>query len=146
MTELLRVEGLSAAMGPAIVVQEISLRLDEGQSLALLGRNGVGKTTLLNTIIGVTRRHGGSIWLGARISPPDRPRRARWPAIGWVPQERNIFRSLTVTENLTAVARPAAGRRSACSNCFRGWPSARPTSATSSPAASSRCSRSAGRS
>jgi branched-chain amino acid transport system ATP-binding protein len=106
MSELLRVEGLSAGYGAAIVVHDIVFKLDEGQSLALLGRNGVGKTTLLNTLIGVTRRHGGSIRLaGAEIAA--RPPEARAAAgIGWVPQERNIFRSLTVTENLTAVARP----------------------------------------
>ena len=62
-----------------------------------------------------------------------------------MPQERNIFKSLTVHENLTAVARPGRGRRSASTRCSRGWPSARPTSARSCRAASSRCSRWAAR-
>ncbi|MEO8523491.1 MAG: ATP-binding cassette domain-containing protein, partial [Caldimonas sp.] len=66
MAELLRVEGLRAGYGQAVVVQGVDLTLAEGQSLALLGRNGTGKTTLLNTLVGVTRRHGGRIVLGGR--------------------------------------------------------------------------------
>src|SRR5204862_454606 len=80
--------------------------LEAGRSLALLGRNGTGKTTLLNTLIGVTRRHGGTIALAGRDITA-LPAHARAAAgIGWVPQERNIFKSLSVDENLTAVARP----------------------------------------
>jgi len=106
MAELLRVEGLRAGYGEAVVVHGVDLVLDEGQSLALLGRNGTGKTTLLNTLIGATRRHAGRIHLnGADISAMPSHLRAA-AGIGWVPQERNIFKSLTVDENLTAVARP----------------------------------------
>ena len=106
MAELLRVEGLTAGYGQAVVVQGIDLRLEKGHSLALLGRNGTGKTTLLNTLIGATRRHAGRIWLdGQDISEWPSHRRAA-AGIGWVPQERNIFKSLTVDENLSAVARP----------------------------------------
>ena len=105
MAELLRVRGLSSGYGEAVVVQGVDLALDEGQSLALLGRNGAGKTTLINTLVGVTRRHGGSIALaGQDITALPAHRRAA-AGIGWVPQERNIFKSLTVEENLTAVAR-----------------------------------------
>ncbi len=106
MAELLAIEGLSAGYGAAIVLSDISLKLDEGQSLALLGRNGVGKTTLVNTIIGVTHRHAGTIRLGGQDIANRPPEARAHLGIGWVPQERNIFRSLTVTENLTAVARP----------------------------------------
>ena len=106
MAELLKVEGLKSGYGEAVVVQGVDLRMDEGESLALLGRNGTGKTTLLNTLVGVTRRHAGRIWLGGReITNLPAHRRAE-AGIGWVPQERNIFKSLTVDENLTAVARP----------------------------------------
>jgi branched-chain amino acid transport system ATP-binding protein len=105
MAELLSVAKLSAGYGPAIVLHDVSLTLEEGQSLALLGRNGVGKTTLVNTIVGVTRRHGGSIRLGGADVTARPPEARAHLGIGWVPQERNIFRSLTVTENLTAVAR-----------------------------------------
>ena len=106
MPELLDLDHLAAGYGEAVVLPDISLALDEGQSLALLGRNGMGKTTLINSIIGVTRYRGGTISLAGRditALPPERRARA---GIGWVPQERNIFRSLTVEENLTAVALP----------------------------------------
>ena len=108
MAELLRVEGLVAGYGEAVVLHGIDLALPAGASLALLGRNGTGKTTLLDTLVGVTRRHAGRIVLGGRdISAL--PAHARAAAgIGWVPQERNVFKSLTVEENLTAVARPGA--------------------------------------
>ena len=106
MAELLRVEGLRAGYGQAVVVQGVDFTLAEGQSLALLGRNGTGKTTLLNTLVGVTRRHGGRIVLGDRDITALPPHARAAAGIGWVPQERNIFRSLTVAENLTAVMRP----------------------------------------
>jgi branched-chain amino acid transport system ATP-binding protein len=108
MTELLRVESLSAGYGEARVIQNLTFELDDGRSLALLGRNGVGKTTLIDTLIGVTTRFGGRILLAgediASLVPHVRARRG----VGWTPQERNIFRSLTVEENLTAVALPGA--------------------------------------
>ncbi|MDO8450525.1 MAG: ABC transporter ATP-binding protein [Rhodoferax sp.] len=107
MSDLLKVQTLSAGYGEAVVLHDVSLSLDEGKTLALLGRNGTGKTTLINTLAGATRQHGGSITLGgvALHKLPSHERAAA--GIGWVPQERNIFKSLTVHENLTAVARPA---------------------------------------
>jgi branched-chain amino acid transport system ATP-binding protein len=105
MAELLVLENLCAGYGEAIVISDICLRLEEGRSLAVLGRNGVGKTTLVNSIIGVTRHRGGRVMLaGSDITRLSSDERARG-GIGWTPQERNIFRSLTVVENLTAVAR-----------------------------------------
>jgi branched-chain amino acid transport system ATP-binding protein len=106
MRELLKVEALSAGYGEAVVLTGISLSLAEGQTLALLGRNGTGKTTFINTLAGATRQHAGSITLGgvALHTLPSHERAAA--GIGWVPQERNIFKSLTVDENLTAVSRP----------------------------------------
>jgi len=108
MAELLRVEALSAGYGEARVLHGLDFALEDGKSLALLGRNGVGKTTLIDTIAGVTTRFGGRIFLGGAdvtaLKPHERARRG----VGWTPQERNIFRSLTVEENLTAVARPGA--------------------------------------
>jgi branched-chain amino acid transport system ATP-binding protein len=106
MPDLLTIERLSAGYGEAVVLNEISLTLAEGQSLALLGRNGMGKTTLINSIVGVTRFMGGTIALDGRDITPLRPDQRAHAGIGWVPQERNIFKSLTVEENLTAVARP----------------------------------------
>jgi branched-chain amino acid transport system ATP-binding protein len=106
MPELLHVEKLSAGYGEAVVLNDVSFSVGEGQTLALLGRNGTGKTTLINTLAGATRQHAGSISLGgaALHKLPSHERAAA--GIGWVPQERNIFKSLTVHENLTAVARP----------------------------------------
>lgn len=111
MGDLLKVHNLSAGYGEAVVLNDVSLSLAEGQTLALLGRNGTGKTTLINTLAGATRQHAGSITLGG-LALHKRPSHERAAAgIGWVPQERNIFKSLTVHENLTAVARTArAGR------------------------------------
>src|SRR5712691_3950085 len=106
MAELLSLERLKAGYGEAVVLAEISLRLDHGQSLALLGRNGMGKTTLVNSIVGVTRRFGGTIHLNGHDITRLRPDQRAHAGIGWVPQERNIFRSLTLLENMTAVAQP----------------------------------------
>src|SRR5258708_2134538 len=105
MPELLAIDRLTPAYGEAIVLSEISLTLAEGESLALLGRNGMGKTTLVNSIVGVTRYRGGTIRLDGRDITRLRPDQRAHAGIGWVPQERNIFKSLTVEENLTAVAR-----------------------------------------
>lgn len=108
MTELLKVEGLSAGYGEAVVLNNVSLSLEEGKTLALLGRNGTGKTTLINTLAGATRQHAGTISLsGIELHKLPSHERAA-VGIGWVPQERNIFKSLTVDENLTAVQRPGA--------------------------------------
>ena len=108
MAELLRVEGLRSGYGEAVVVQGVDLVLPQGESLALLGRNGTGKTTLLNTLVGVTRRHAGRIVLAGQDITALAPHQRAAVGIGWVPQERNIFKSLTVDENLSAVARPGA--------------------------------------
>jgi branched-chain amino acid transport system ATP-binding protein len=106
MPDLLTIEGLRAGYGEAVVLPNLSLCLPDGQVLALLGRNGTGKTTLINSIVGVTRRFCGTLALGGRDLTSMRPDQRARAGIGWVPQERNIFRSLTVEENMTAVAQP----------------------------------------
>ena len=106
MPDLLRIENLRAGYGEAVVLSDFSLGLAESQVLALLGRNGTGKTTLINSIVGVTRRFGGNIALAGFDITAMRPDQRARAGIGWVPQERNIFRSLTVEENMTAVAQP----------------------------------------
>lgn len=106
--ELLRVESLSAGYGGATILNGISFSLPKGGSCALLGRNGTGKTTLIATIVGLTERHSGAISLKGEDITGLRPDRRAALGIGWVPQERNIFKSLTVEENLTAIARPGA--------------------------------------
>ena len=106
MPELLAIDELSAGYGEAVVLSNVSVTLAEGKALALLGRNGMGKTTLVNTIVGVTRYFGGKIALDGKDVTKLRPDQRAHVGIGWVPQERNIFKSLTVHENLTAVAQP----------------------------------------
>jgi len=99
-------EGLRAGYGDTVVLDGISLDLAPRATLAVLGRNGVGKTTLLATIMGHTSLHGGSLhFAGRAITLMPAYRRARL-GIGFVPQEREIFRSLTVEENLVVAARP----------------------------------------
>ena len=106
MPRLLEVEGLCAGYGNASVLEDVSFGLDAGASMGLLGRNGMGKTTLLATLMGATRRTRGTIRFDGRdltIVPSHRRAHA---GLGWVPQERDIFASLSVEENLTVVARP----------------------------------------
>ncbi len=106
MTAVLVTDTLVAGYGEASVLAGISLTLDEGKTLALLGRNGTGKTTFVNTLAGVTTHHSGSIHLLGKDVTKLRADRRAAAGIGWVPQERNIFKSLTVEENMTAIARP----------------------------------------
>lgn len=106
MRELLALDKVSAGYGASIVLEDVSFVMNEGDSLALLGRNGVGKTSLLVTLMGFTRVHRGAIrWDGADIAKVPTWKRAR-AGLGWVPQERHMFPSLTVEEHLTVVARP----------------------------------------
>jgi len=106
MTELLALEKVRAGYGEAVVLEDIDLVLQEGESLALLGRNGVGKTSLLLTMMGLTSLHGGAMrFAGASLAGMASHRRAQ-AGLGWVPQERGMFPSLSVQEHLTSVARP----------------------------------------
>jgi branched-chain amino acid transport system ATP-binding protein len=103
---LLAVRDIRAGYGESVVLDGISLEVAEGGSLAVLGRNGVGKSTLLLTIMGYTDVGGGAIeWRGRDITRLPPHRRAR-DGLGWVAQERDIFPSLTVEENLTVASRP----------------------------------------
>jgi len=106
MPEMLAFDAVDACYGNAVVLDRLTFSLAQCSSLAILGRNGVGKTTLLETLMGNTRVPRGTIrWCGQDIT--------RWPShrrvhagLGWVPQEREVFPSLTVEENLTVIARP----------------------------------------
>ncbi len=103
---LLALKNVRAGYGDAIVLDDVSLEIAQNGSLALLGRNGVGKSTLLLTIMGFTRVGRGSIeWQGKDITALAPHLRAR-AGLGWVAQEREIFANLSVEENLTVAARP----------------------------------------
>ena len=106
MAEALALRHVSAGYGETVVLEDISLVLSPGESISVIGRNGVGKTTLLATVMGHTTLHHGEVMLGG-VSLNRVPvfRRAR-NGIGWVPQEREIFPSLSVRENLEVAARP----------------------------------------
>jgi branched-chain amino acid transport system ATP-binding protein len=106
MSELLALDGVTAGYGDGVVLEDVSLALEEGDSLALLGRNGMGKTTLLVTLMGLTRLRKGALrWRGTDLTALPTHRRSQ-SGLGWVPQERYMFPSLTVEEHLTVVARP----------------------------------------
>jgi branched-chain amino acid transport system ATP-binding protein len=105
---LLVLDDVRAGYGDSIVLESVSLEVPEHGSLAVLGRNGVGKSTLLLTIMGYTNiARGRIVWRGEDITARPSHRRAR-AGLGWVAQEREIFPSLTVEENLTVASR--AGR------------------------------------
>lgn len=105
---LLEFRDVRAGYGDSVVLDGVSFSVAEGAGIALLGRNGVGKSTLIQTIMGFTQFLSGTIvWRGREIQTVKPHLRARL-GIGWVPQERDIFRSLTVEENLEVVARPGA--------------------------------------
>jgi len=104
MSELLKLDQVCSGYGDAVVLEDISFALQEGDSLSLLGRNGMGKTTLLSTLMGAARYHSGLMQFAGQdlAKVPAHARAQR--GLGWVPQERDIFPSLTVEENLTVVA------------------------------------------
>ena len=115
---LLHLRGVRAGYGEAVVLDDVSLEVPRNGSLAVLGRNGVGKSTLLLTIMGYTQLGRGTIaWRGrdiTRLAPHVRAR----DGLGWVAQEREIFPSLNVEENLTVAARPGRWTLEAVYNLF----------------------------
>jgi branched-chain amino acid transport system ATP-binding protein len=106
---LLDIEGLTAGYGEAVVLEDISLSIGQGECVAVLGRNGVGKTTLMLAIMAQTREFAGAVrWEGRDLRALTTSQRVGL-GLGWVPQERDIFPSLTVEENLL-VARRRGGQ------------------------------------
>jgi len=103
---LLALQNVRAGYGDAVVLDDISLDIPDGGSLAVLGRNGVGKSTLLLTIMGYTKVARGTVaWRARNVTAMQPHRRARL-GLGWVAQEREIFPSLSLEENLTVACRP----------------------------------------
>src|SRR5262245_13416174 len=108
MPDALQIRRLSSGYGETVVLEDVEFTLPERGSLAVLGRNGVGKTMLLATVMGHTSFHSGTIeYRGKAVERLPAYERSRL-GIGYVPQEREIFPSLTVEENLTVAARPGA--------------------------------------
>jgi branched-chain amino acid transport system ATP-binding protein len=106
VAEALKLSGVRAGYGETVVLEDVEFSLAERGSLAVLGRNGVGKSTLLATLMGLTTFHAGSIeYLGRRVERRPVHERSRL-GIGYVPQAREIFPSLSVEENLVVAARP----------------------------------------
>ena len=104
----LALDGVSAGYGETVVLENIRLSLGASETLSIIGRNGVGKSTLLATIMGHTTLHGGRVKLhGNDVSALPTYRRVA-AGLGYVPQEREIFPSLTLRENLEVAARPGA--------------------------------------
>jgi len=103
---MLELKNVRAGYGDAVVLEDISLEVPQSGSLAVLGRNGVGKSTLLLTIMGYTRLHSGNIFFQGKDITALAPHRRAQLGIGWVAQEREIFPSLTLEENLTVASRP----------------------------------------
>jgi branched-chain amino acid transport system ATP-binding protein len=104
----LELERVFSGYGETVVLEDINLTLEAGETLSVIGRNGVGKSTLLATIMGHTTLHGGQVRLcGGDISREPTYRRVTG-GLGYVPQERDIFPSLTLRENLEVAARPGS--------------------------------------
>jgi branched-chain amino acid transport system ATP-binding protein len=115
---VLEVAGLTGGWGPTTIVERLDLSIAAGETVAVVGRNGVGKTTLLELIAGRAQRHGGEIRIGGRdvcrLSIHERAR----AGIGYVPQHREVFRSLTVKEHLQIAARPGTWTEAAVLELF----------------------------
>jgi branched-chain amino acid transport system ATP-binding protein len=106
MASALELRGVSAGYGETVVLEDINFALAPGESISVIGRNGVGKTTLLATVMGHTRLHKGEVLLGGNNINRVPVHRRALMGLGFVPQEREIFPSLTVHENLEIAARP----------------------------------------
>jgi len=99
-------EGIHAHYGLSHVLHGVSLRVAPGETVGLLGRNGMGKTTLLRTLLGLNRASLGTVTIRGRDVTRERPDRIARMGIGWVPEGRQIFPNLSVRENLLMAARP----------------------------------------
>src|SRR5262252_1405497 len=104
----LELDGLSAGYGETVVLENVTLKLRAGETLSIIGRNGVGKTTLLATVMGHTTLHGGRLRLRGKDISTLAPHRRALAGLGYVPQEREIFPSLSLRENLEVAARPGS--------------------------------------
>jgi branched-chain amino acid transport system ATP-binding protein len=118
MAEALSLNGVYAGYGPTHVLEDVTLEVGASSSISIVGRNGVGKSTLLNTIMGHTTLHGGTIRLGDRDITRMAVHKRALAGLGYVPQEREIFPSLSVMENLTIGEAPGDWTKEAVFELF----------------------------
>ena len=150
-TTLLDVSGIETSYGLSRVLFGISFKIAPGEMVSLMGRNGMGKTTTVRSIMGLTRATAGSIRFNGHEIRDLPSYRVATLGIGLVPEGRQVFPNLTTRENLVATCRQPAqrgrslGRSRRSMRCFRALPHAPAAWRTCSPAASSRCSPSAAR-
>ena len=104
-TALVVADGVHAHYGQSHILHGVSLSIGRGEAVGLLGRNGMGKTTLIRTLLGLHRASGGSVRIGDRDTTRERPDRIARLGIGYVPEGRGIFPNLSVRENLLVAAR-----------------------------------------
>ena len=147
---LLEVRGLHGGYVGAPVLFDVNLQVGAAEIVGLVGRNGMGKTTLVRTIVGLLRPSSGELHFGGRSLAGLPAHRVARLGIAVVPEGRQVFPNLSVEEHLSAFQRPRRRARrpglwSGCLPSSRGWPSDAGTSATGCQAASSRCSPSAAR-
>lgn len=117
-TYVLELEDVKAGYGETVVLEDIDLRIRPEESLCVIGRNGVGKTTLLGTVMGYTRVHSGRLLLSGQDLSKMKIHERMWSGLGLVPQEREVFPSLSVTENLSVAMRPGGWTREAVFELF----------------------------
>jgi len=124
--ELLALKGVTAGYGDATVLFDLSLHIRQGECVALLGRNGVGKTTTMRTVLGLTRLLSGDVlYEGRAVNRHSTSSRVR-AGIGMVPEDRRIFAELTVAENLEIAARATAQSRWSMERVFEFFPELKP--------------------
>ena len=136
---LLCLDGVYAGYGPTMILEDVSLTIFPGDAVAVLGRNGVGKTTLLATIMGHTTLHRGRLAFQGDDISREAPFRRSWRGLGLVPQTRRIFPSLTVVENLNVARRPGRWTMEAIYELFPHWRNGAAIWAIIFRAANSRC-------
>ncbi|MSQ18317.1 MAG: ABC transporter ATP-binding protein [Betaproteobacteria bacterium] len=117
---MLEIRGLTGGWGPTTVIEDLSVTVQAGETVAIIGRNGVGKSTLLELIVGRAQRRSGAIRFGATDFVPLRTYQRSAAGLGYVPQEREVFASLTVKENLAVAQRPGRWTQASALKLFPG--------------------------
>ncbi len=147
---MIEATGINAWYGSSHILRDVEFRVGTGETVGLLGRNGMGKSTLLRTLLGHVRQRSGTIRVAGRDVSRAQAFEVARLGVAYVPEGRGVFPNLSVRENLVMAARKGCNGRQdwderACSTCSRDSRSAWATAGSNCPAASSRCCRSAAR-